>query len=271
MTRTIGTVAAQSISTGVDIMIIGNAANQGATLGTRAVTQRVRTYNYTQIFRSPYGFSETLAASKLYGGAEPEKERRKKAVEHKRQIELTLFTGPRDFDTTNVKGYCGGLYEFITTNVTLGTNLTESSFDDFLRTALHYGSKNKSAHCAPRVASILSAFMRDGWIRATPGESVFGAHVDSWVSSAYGWNLPMFVHRDWNEFGGAVSPGGEESIGATMFVADMEAVVLRPLRSTRLLTNRQANDADEITEEYLTELSFEVRSERKHALLQGVS
>ena len=41
----------------MDLVIIGNVSAQGATLGVRKVTKRVAQYNYTQIFRHPFGFT----------------------------------------------------------------------------------------------------------------------------------------------------------------------------------------------------------------------
>ena len=270
--RSIGTVAGITAPDGTEIVLIGNAAAQGATLGDREVVLRTRAYNYTQIFRHAYGFTETLAASKLYTGGEPARERRKKAVEHKRDIEQAFFNGPREFNTTDIRGFMGGLREYISTNITTGTNLTETSFDDFLRTALHRGSKNKVSFCAPRVAGVLSGMLRDGWVRAQPSQKAFGAKVDSWVSGVYGWDIPIMVKRDWNEFAAvSQSIGGVNALGSELFVVDMDAVRMRPLRTTRLLVNRQAPSADETTEEYLTEISMEVSHERKHALLQGVT
>ena len=45
---------------------------------------------------------------------------------------------------------------------------------------------------------------------------------------------------------------------------------LAPLHDSELLRNRQANDADEVAEEYLAELSLRVEQESVHALLDDV-
>jgi hypothetical protein len=88
---------------GDQLLIVGNASQQGASLGTRLITKRVAQFNYTQIQRNPYGFTRSLMASRLYGGPEPMKERKKKAVEHKRAIEYTLFWGVRNLDLTGAQ------------------------------------------------------------------------------------------------------------------------------------------------------------------------
>jgi hypothetical protein len=98
--RRSGRVAFAAHTAGDQLLIVGNASAQGATLGTRKVTKRVAQFNYTMIQRNPYGFTRSLMASKLYGGPEPMKERKKKATEHKRAIEYTLFWGARALDTS---------------------------------------------------------------------------------------------------------------------------------------------------------------------------
>ena len=56
-----------------------------------------------------------------------------------------------------------------------------------------------------------------------------------------------------------------------MFVLDMNAIKERPLRKTRLKTNRQAPDYDGFKDEYISETSVQVVHERRHALLTGIA
>jgi hypothetical protein len=269
VTRSTGAVAAASVAAGSDAVIIGNAAAQGASLGKRAVTKRVAQYNYTQIFRHPYGFTETLAASKLYGGNEPMKERRKKAIEHKRAIELALFWGARELYTggTEPQGIMGGLFEFISTNVLSGGGATSASeWEQFLRTAYAKGSTNKVAFVAPIVASIVSGYAQTNWVQSRPTDHLWGVKVDTTYSGAYGYGLPVVVKRDWNDFQTTVL-----QFGAWAFFVDMDSVTYRPLRPTRLLLNRQAPSEDQQVEEYLTECSFQVEHERHHSVAKDIT
>jgi hypothetical protein len=59
--------------------------------------------------------------------------------------------------------------------------------------------------------------------------------------------------------------------GSYGFGIDMSYVSLRPLRDTVLLTNRQANDADTIDEEYLSEFSLEFQQESAHLVVKGAT
>src|SRR5215471_3014345 len=100
ITSHLGRVAFAANNAGDQLLIMGNSSAQGASLGTRLITKRVAQFNYCGIQRNPYGFTRSLMASKLYGGPEPMKERKKKGTEHKRAIEYTLFWGVRDLNTS---------------------------------------------------------------------------------------------------------------------------------------------------------------------------
>lgn len=269
VTRSVGTVAAATAASGVDLIVIGNAYNQGATLQNAKVLKRSNQYNYTQIFRHPYSFTRSLTQSKLYGGPEPMKERKKKAIEHKRAIEYMLFFGARELLTggSEPQGFSGGLVEFLSTNLhdASGT-LSATELDTYLQTDLQHGSTSKVMFASPTVARVISTFARDNWTRTGQSNSLWGVKVDGLVSGAYGYEVPVFVKKDWNDFSATST-----QYGSWAFVVDMEAVTLRPLQNTILLRNRQANDADRVTEEYLTEVSLEVRSEKKHAIVKGVT
>jgi hypothetical protein len=267
--RGAGRVTAAAMDDGDQLLIVANAAAQGATLGTRKQTKKVNNYNRTQIVRHPFGFTNTLIASKLYAGNEPANEAKKKSIEHKRAIEYILFWGARgdaESDTATA-GQCGGLFEFVQTNVkdAAGT-LSKTLLDTYLRDLLQHGTTNKVLFASPVTAQALSGFLRDAWQPATVNAKLWGAKVNAFISGAYGYQIPVIVKRDWNDFSTSSS-----QYGGWSFLVDMDNVALRPLRNTQFLQNRQANDADEETHEYLTETSFEVKQELTHGLIVGVT
>lgn len=269
VTRAVGTVTAASMDSTYGLIIVGNASLQGATLGTRKITKRVTNYNYCQIQRNPYGFTETVIATRQYGGSSLDKERKKKAVEHKRALELGLFFGARALVTSgaNPVGYSGGADEFISTNIkNPGGAITKANLDDYMRAILQHGSENKVMFAAPLVAQAISGFLRDNWVRSTPGDQVWGVAVDAFISGAYGYQIPVIVKRDWNDFQTTVNQQGGRA-----YIIDLDYVKYRPLRETQLLTGRQGNDADERDEEYLSEYSLEFAQESVHGLIEGVT
>jgi len=269
VTVALGRVAFAAAAAADQLLITGNAAAQGATLGTRKVTKRVAQFNYTMIQRNPYGFTRSLMASKLYGGPEPMKERKKKSVEHKRALEYTLFWGTRALDVTGSEpnGQAGGLYEFITTNVKNAAGaLTKALLDTYMRDFLQHGDQNGVLFVSPVVAQAISGFLRDAWAPTTTETRLWGAKVDGFLSGAYGYKVPVIVKRDWNDFSTASG-----QYGGWAFYVNMDGVTLRPLRNTELLRDRQANDADSYDEEYLTEFTIQVEQERHHGIITGVT
>ena len=266
--RTLGAVTSISAANGVDIIKVGNAAAEGATLGTLIQTKKVANYNYAQIQRDPWGFTNTLVASKLYGGPEPANEAKKKLIEHKRQMENTLFWGTRDLVTTGSApiGYVGGIYQYVTSNLTSSVgDLTETLFETFLRKAFRYGSQNKVMFCSPVVASALSSFPQGKLAPPSPSIDTYGVSLSKY-QSASGAVVNIMVKRDWYDFQSAGNQYG--GIGV---VVDMDDVTMRPLRDTVLKPDRQANDEDSIKQEYLTEWSLEIGLEKKHAIISGIT
>jgi hypothetical protein len=270
----LGRVAFAAAAASDQLLIVGNASKQGAGLGTRKITKRVAQFNYHQIQRNPYGFTRSLMASRLYGGPVPDKERRKKEVEHKRSIEYTLFWGVRNLDTSGTEpvGMAGGLFEFIVSNVqnSVGT-LTKVLLDTYMRGFLQHGEVGEGVlFVSPLVAQAISGFLRDAWNPATDvaAESprLWGAKVDGFISGAYGYKVPVIVKKDWNDFSSASG-----QYGGWAFYVNMSGVEMPVLRGTQLLRDRQANDADAYDEEFLTEFSVKIMHERKHGLITGVT
>lgn len=268
--RAIGGHAGNSAATTDQWLVVGSAYKQGASYGTSRIVKRVLGYNYTQINRDPFSFTGTETSIEEYGGRNPMKEQVKKLIEHKQSIEQTLFWGARLFDSTNKRGYAGGAYEFIASNINQSqTALDKTTFDSQVTTACQHGNLNaKALFVAPIVAKAMSGFLRDNWVRATPGETRWGVHVDAWISGAYGVSIPVFVKRYWGNF----STSQVNSPGGAAFLLDMDYVRYAPLRDrdTQLLLKRQNPGDDLDSREYLTEFSLEFMQESAHAFWGGL-
>lgn len=270
VTRSIGGVVAGTITDSTDVIKIGNASAEGATLGTIKMTQQVANYNYCQIQRDPLGFTNTLINSDLYGGSEPQYEAKKKMMEHRRQIENTLFFGQRDLDTggSTPIGYAGGLVDFISTNITTLVapfELTEEIFATFLRNGFRYGSRNKVLFASPLIVSALSSFPQSKLAPPSSDVKSYGVSLQEY-RGANGGTVKIVEKRDWLDFSTSAN-----QVGSWAILVDMDDVVMRPLRKTVMLPNRQAPDEDSIKQEYLTEYSLQVGIEQNHAILKGVT
>ena len=268
--RGLGAVTAATAQSTADggLVIVGGSNEQGATLPTALGTQRVAAYNYTQIVRNSWRFTRTATETGFYAGSLLGKERKKKGTEHNTDKENMFFFGARSYSagTNNPRHTCGGLIEFISTNVTSASTLDKGTFNDFMRTGLQAGSSNKVLFAAPIVAQVISEFLADNWVRATPGDSVWGAKVDAYISAIYGTSVPVIVKRQWGAYGALAA----NFYSTKAFLVDMESVAEAPMHTSELLRNRQANDADEVAEEYLYEGSLIVAQETHHSLLDDV-
>lgn len=271
VTRSIGDVTAVSAETGVGLVIVGNAAAQGADTGVLQSTDRVLGYNYTQIFRHPFGFTGTDAEIALYGADDPEREAAKKRVEHKRALESAVWVGGRAFSSASPssKGHMGGVLEYLSTNVFTGVGtLGATSFDSNLQTILQDGDMNRVIFAAPTPARAISRLFDSNWQQAQNDDVVYGAKVSAWLNGAYGESLPIIVKREW----GAMGTAGY-GLGGAAFVLDLASVKRRPVRNrdTKLLSNRQGNGEDKVVFDYLTEMSFELKNESKHGAFFGIT
>ena len=278
--RAIGGTAAATAASGTGsggIILISGSNEQGGTMPTSLVTEKTANYNYTSTIRNSYEFTEDAQWVGWYSGNPLAYHRQKIAVEHKREIENTLFLGARSYTagTTHPRTTCGGLHEFISTNITnaAGT-FDKGELQDFLRSGFEYGSKRKVLFAAPIVAQVCSEFLQDNWVRATPGENVFGVKVDFVISGVTGAKVPVFVKNDWKRYG----EGSGKQLGSSAYLVDLENVSLRKAkpgkRGPRWLTlypNIQARDKDSTAEEYLSQFTFIPKVEKSHALLQGVT
>jgi len=271
----IGSAVQAAGSVGDTLLIMSNAAAQGADFGQTAVLLPTLGYNYTQIFRHGYTFSRTATKVAKYSGREPATESAAKGVEHKRAIEYSGFWGARDLKTDPLTGepvgFTGGLNEFIVSNRSdQSGGFTVDTVDAFLQTVLQHSSRNIAWYLAPVAASKISKFNRGGqgtaW-RPDP-QNVAGLKVDAFMSGVYGYEIPVVVKKDWNDF-----PTTLKQYGGWTFIVDHDRIAWRYLTDsqTKLLTGRASNGADRVSEEYLTEGGWEINNQANHGIIYGIT
>jgi len=257
----VGGTAQASAASSAEVFIVSNSNAEGATLREIRYPQLVTASNYCQIIRTPVGLTETEQATKHYSGDERRRLQKEAGIEHARALDQTFFFGARDI--TGTQRLCGGLKEFISTNVTNDSGgTTEAEWQTFLKSGFRYGSRRKVAFCSPAAIAALEGYARSN-IKVESSQShgeTYGIEMSTYVSGQGRVDLINQVHwQDSTVYGGYV------------FLVDMDAVKMRPLRDTRLKENVQAPDYDGFKDEYITEVSLQVTHERRHALLTGVS
>src|SRR5215471_2943081 len=264
--RAIGSVSAQAIASSDELFIVSNVNAEGASLRTIKTVQLQNLSNFCEIVRTPLGITGTEAASKLYGGPDRNRLQAHAAIEHMRDWEHISFFGARKEDITTATGapkrFAGGLIEYIQTNVTpaVGT-LTETAFQTFLRTGFRYGSDRKVLFASPLVITAIEGFARNTLRTNVPDKaSTFGVAMSTYVSGQ--GTVDIVMEKAWLD---------SRTYNGYAFLVDLDASEWHYLRDTKLLENRQANDADKLEDEYLTEACPVFKNEQKHALLKGVT
>lgn len=262
--RGFGSTAAAAIVDDDPLVIIGNVNEEGA--GKRALlsTQEAEMFNYTQIFKTPFGVTNTQNATAMYGGQDLSYQQKKKGIEHTVDMARAFYLGEKKLDTTGAhpRRATGGLLSFLSSNVyDAGGALTQANFDkNICEIAFRYGSSEKLMLASARVVSAINGWAL-GKLQVKEGEATYGLAVTKYISPFGILNIVYDPLLEGAKYGG---------YGA---ILDVENIKYRPLkgRDTSLSTNIQAPDEDQRVDQYLTEAGLEVRLPKTHALLTGVT
>jgi hypothetical protein len=262
--RGYGVTAAALLQDNDPIVIIGNVNAEGS--GTRDIktTQEIEVFNYTQIFKTPFGVTNTQNASAAYGGSDLSYQQKKKGIEHMMDMSRSFLFGEKKLDTSGSKPKraTGGLLGYLNQNVyDAGGQLTQAEFDqNIAEVAFKYGSSEKLVLASSRLLSVVNGWAM-GKLQIEQGEKTFGLNVVKYVTP---FGILNLVHEPL--FEGTV-------YGGYGVVLDVENIKYRPLkgRDTKLETNIQNNDEDQRKDQYITEAGLEIRLPKTHAVIKGVT
>ena len=269
MTRGASGSTAAAMNSGDKLVIIGFADAEGTGKPTAVSFDPTTDYNYTQIFKTGIGLTNTQKATYLRTG-DKEQEMVTKALKlHMADIERAMFWGKRyeeNGSTNQPRRYTGGLFNMIS-NVTdaasgFGTanTITESEFDRLLiETIFAWGSKSKLMICGPRVVSNLQKIAKARW-QPTQVEGTYGVSMTGY--STFAGDLNIIMHPMFRQI-----PGFD----STALVLDLPYVKYRYLegRDTQLLRDVQAPDVDGKEHYYRTECGLELTQGRPHQIIKN--
>lgn len=267
--RSWGGTAAAPLVDNDPILILGSAEQESGTVPTIKSVDLVNDYNYTQIFKTAYGASGTAravaAAGGTYGGDWFLNQRRNKAIEHQRAIELQMLFGEREENTGGSEPIrtMGGLRQFITENVVaVGGNLTEPVLKSWMRQLFTEGrgSEQRILLCAPLIAEAISFWAQDK-VRVVVDTEKYGMSIKTYFTD-FG---TLVVRPHWLFSTGVYS--------GYAYAFDPSYIKLRPLpgRDTQVQYEVQAKGTDQLVDQYLTEISLEVAVPEVHGALTGVT
>jgi len=242
---------------GLAVWIVGNANQEGAGLRDLKSTIAVEKVGYCQIFRKPFGVTETSKNTTTFiKENDLDYQRRKAGIEHMVDIERAFFFGEKSKDTTGAHPVrtTMGIINTISTYATANVD-TEDEFEAFLETAMLNGNTEKYAFCGAAFISLISVWAKNK-LQLMPKTETYGMKIYTY-ESPHG-TLYLIKH---DLLKGSV-------YGNYCTVVDMEKLSYRYLsaRDTRLLTDRQNNGDDEKIEEYLSEVGLQMEQESCHAI-----
>jgi hypothetical protein len=257
-----------AMNSGDELLIIGTAQPENDTSKPARSDVPAKVTNYTQIRRTPFEASDSLRASGFQlNPAEWPRQAKMKGIEHAKDGEYTALFGRRSLTTPGAteNRTTGGILSFITTNQTdAGGDLSEAEFNAFMATAFRFGSSRKLALASAVAVGALNKFPASKQ-QTTNNETTYGMDVTSYTSP-FG-SLRLVYHR--------LLEGVK--YGGYLILVDMDNVARRYLandeisRDTKVLPNRQPRDQDGRKDEYLTEDGIEVRLQKTHAVLTGIT
>jgi|TARA_R100000700_G_C3175769_1_gene150654 hypothetical protein len=273
VTRNIGGTSHQIADNAV-LFVAGYAAAEGATSPTAITFDATVTNNFTQIFRTAFQVSNTLASTYLRTGDKMDEAMTKALKLHMSDIERAMFFGNKheaSGSTASPTRYTGGLTNSLTNVVDLATshatygggsanNMTEEGLDKLLiSTVFKYGSKQKIAFVGETCAALLQKIGKARW-QPTAIEGSYGINLTQY--STFAGDLMVHLHPQFRQLA---------HMKTAMVIVDFPYLVYRYLegRDTQLLENRQAVDADSQKSEYLTECGLELLQDKVHAYVKN--
>lgn len=267
--RSKGDVAAATLAIGDELVIVGNAMQEGSSVPTFKYTQKVPKLNYIQIFRDAVQLTDVQSMVKSFGGPDRVYQRMKIGIEHRRSIEQAFLFGDKFEDTsgTQTRRGTGGLLNWISTNITdAGGVITEAEFETFLRGVFRYtptvNAGTKVAFLSPILISAINAWAKQS-LQVTSNEKTYGMRIATY-RSGHG-DLTLMRHwllQDFAEY---------QKYGFVIEPTNVTDRFLDGGGDTKLYIDTQ-NKGDAVAQdEYRSYKGIEVEQEKTHGLIKGVT
>ena len=255
------------------VTLIGSRWEEGAGAPDTRTSNPTETYNYTQIFKTAFGQTNTSMATKYRTGDAFKNDQKRAMFTHSEQLEQASIWGVRT-QTTGSGGQpartMNGLRAMLTSNVNiLGANITNTFFLDTLTPLFDF---NAGGAGDQRVCflgnSALNAIQR-----MIVGSSGFQMKYEGEVTF-YGLNLLKYRTPQGTFFLKTHPLFNQDPVYTkSMLVINGKGIIRRPIkgRDTKIQTNIQANDADMRKDQWLTEMGLEVQFERTMGYYGNIS
>lgn len=243
---------------------IGSVFSEGSTSPSVSARNPTKRTNYLQIFKTAYEITRTASKTRTRTGDPIKNDKKRRMFDHAVNMELAFMFG-KPYETTGTNGkplrMTGGLRHFISSNVTVfSTTPTETTFLNAVTPVFDFdgGAGNERIIFAGNGAlTSLNKLAKSGMqVRTDEVVKLYGMQLQRWIVPQGTFLLK--THPLMNTHGRYTN---------SMFVLDPSALKYRYLTDTTFQDNIQANDADEIKGQWLTECGLEIRHERTMAYI----
>lgn len=268
--RNIGGTTHQ-IADNAPLFVAGFAAAENQDVGTAISFDATVASNYTQIFRTAFGVSNTLKSTYLRTGDKEDEAMTKALKLHMSDIERAMLFGIKAEESASSaapRRYTGGLTTSISSVIDVASDIdgdgtmNEAQFDEeLIKTVFKYGSREKIAFVGYKVAAHLQEFGKSRW-RPESVEGAYGVNLTRY--NTFAGDLMVHLHPQFRQV-----PGMDNA----MIVVDFPYLKYRHLegRDTALYENRQGNGVDGSIHEYLTECGLEMLQDKTHCYIKNWS
>jgi len=279
ITRGIGGSGADTISATGSLRIIGSAFKEDDNIGAQRYTAKTVQISYAQIFKTPIKVTHTAASTKQYGAPQGERKFQlvKALIRHRSEIEAMGLWG-RASETLNSPSSrwttMGWLSRISTNKTDANTTATITTWNTFAETSFRYGEKQKLLLCAPKVISALNFYSQNKLLTRV-GDTVFGVKIARF-EMALG---EFLLANDYRLGTGDIGFPGGNSFSNHAYSIDLPSVAMRYLAGggdnligdTKLFENVLPDGSTTRTDEYRSQLGWEIRHEKKHAWVFDLS
>jgi hypothetical protein len=279
ITRGIGSSGADTITQTGSLRILASAFKEDDNVGQQRYTSKTVQISYAQIFKTPVKVTHTAASTKQYGAPKGERKYQlvKAMIRHRSEIEAAGLWS-RASETLNSPSSrwttMGWLSRIATNKTDANTTATITTWNTFSETCFRYGEKQKLLLCAPKVISALNFYSQNKLLTRV-GDTVFGVKIARFEMALGEFMLANDYRLGTGDIG---FPGGN-SFSNHAYSIDLPSVAIRYLSGggdnllgdTKLYENVLPDGSTTRTDEYRSQLGWEIRHERKHAWVFDLS
>lgn len=280
ITRGVGSSGADTLPATGSLRILASAFKEDDNIGQQRYTAKVVQISYAQIFKTPVKVTHTAASTKQYGAPQGERKFQlvKALIRHRSEIEAAgLWSrASESLALPSSRWTTMGWLSRIATNKTdASTTATITTWNTFAETAFRYGEKQKLLLCAPKVISALNFYSQNKLLTRV-GDTVFGVKIARFEMALGEFLLANDYRLGTSDVG---FPSGTNSFASHAYSIDLPSVAIRYLNGggdnligdTKLFENVLPDGSTTRTDEYRSQLGWEIRHERKHAWLFDLS